>query len=131
MQTELTTIAWEPGFQLNLSSWADLEIAKRRGESPGELSACALNSCIFYLGAYVMTRDLVAHVEKGITWNAQVYEAWNYGRCQEIHKICRGLAPSDADSLLHASGYADVSLDELSDASDEAVQEAWAALYGE
>ena len=131
MQTELTTIAWEPGFQLNLSSWAVLEIAKRRGESPGELSACALNSCIFYLGAYVMTRDLVAHVEKGITWNAQVYEAWSYGRCDEIHRICRGLSPSDADALLHASGYADVSLDELSDASDEAVQEAWAALYGE
>ena len=29
------------------------------------------------------------------------------------------------------AGMRDVSLDELSDASDEAVQEAWDALYGE
>ena len=75
--------------------------------------------------------DVAGVRREGGIWNAQVYEAWNYGRCEEIHRICRGLSPSDADALLHASGYADASLDELSDASDEAVQEAWDALYGE
>lgn len=78
-----------------------------------------------------MTRDLVSHVEKGITCNAQVYKAWNYGRCEEIHKICRGLSPTDADALLHASGYAGVSLDQLRDALDDAIQEARDAMYRE
>lgn len=54
-----------------------------------------------------MTRDLVAHAEKGITWNTQVYEAWNYGRGRETHKTCRALSSPDADALLHASGYAE------------------------
>lgn len=78
-----------------------------------------------------MTRDLVSHIERGLIGSTLVYEAWNYARCQEIHAICHGLSSADADALLHASGYADISLDKLSDASDDAVQEARDALYGE
>ncbi len=50
---------------------------------------------------------------------------------KKFTESAEGFHRQNADALLHASGYADVSLDELSDASDEAVQEAWDALYGE
>lgn len=130
MQTEVNALDWERGFQLNLSTWADLEIAKRRCKDSHEVTARALKCCIYYQGHYVMTVDLVKHIEEGLTWNTQIYEAWNYGRCEEIHKICRGLSPTDADALLHASGYADVNLNEVSNASDKAVQEAWDEMYG-
>ncbi|MNN69578.1 hypothetical protein D3C81_1853730 [compost metagenome] len=78
-----------------------------------------------------MTQDLVELVSKSITWNAQIFEAWNYGFASDIHSICAKLSQPDAEILLHASGFANVSLADLYSASEEAVHDALQELYGE
>jgi len=123
---------WLHGLGLNLSTWRDLTCAKfKKGTTSGELMSIARDGCIYRDGAWVNPGDVAEEVSKSITWNAQVFEAWNYGFACKIHAICATLSSFDADILLIASGFAKQDLSELSRASSEAVAEAYRDLYGE
>jgi hypothetical protein len=91
----------------------------------------ARDGCIYRDGAWVNAGDVAEEVSKSITWNAQVFEAWNYGFACKIHAICATLSSFDAEILLTASGFDKQDLSELSRASSEAVAEAYRDLYGE
>ena len=122
---------WLHGLGLNLSSWRELTCAKFRGATSGELMSIARRGCIYREGAWVNACDLAEKVSKSITWNAQVFEAWNYGFACTIHAICTTLSSFDADILLTASGFDKQDLGELSRASSEAVAAAYRDLYGD
>lgn len=122
---------WLHGLGLNLSTWRELTCAKFKGASSGELMSIAREGYIYRGGAWVNAGGLAAEVSKSITWNAQVFEAWNYGFASNIHAICATLSSFDADILLTASGFGNQDLSELSRASSEAVADAYRDLYGE
>lgn len=123
---------WLHGLGLNLSTWRELTCAKfKKGATSGELMSIARDGCIYRDGAWVNAGDVAEEVSKSITWNAQVFEAWNYGFACKIHAICATLSSFDADILLIASGFDKQDLSELSRASSEAVAEAYRDLYGE
>ena len=122
---------WLHGLGLNLSTWRELTCAKFKGSTSGELMSIARDGIIYRDGAWVNAGDLAEEVSKSITWNAQVFEAWNYGFASKIHAISTTLSSFDADILLIASGFDKQDLDELSRASSDAVAQAYRDLYGE
>lgn len=122
---------WLDGLGLNLSTWRELTCAKLKGASAGEQMEIARQGCIYREGAWVNAGDIATKVSRSITWNAQVFEAWNYGFASKIHSICTTLTSFDADILLTASGFKNQDLNELSRASTDAVADAYRDLYGE
>lgn len=122
---------WLHGLGRNLSTWRELTCAKFKGVTSGELMSIARDGCVYRDGAWVNAGDLAEEVSKSITWNAQVFEAWNYGYACKIHAICATMSSFDADILLTASGFDKQDLKELSRASSVAVAEAYLDLYGE
>lgn len=122
---------WLHGLGLNLSTWREITCAKFKGATSGELMSIDREGYIYRSGAWVNAGGLAAEVSKSITWNAQVFEAWNYGFASKIHAICATLSSVDADILLTASGFDNQDLSELSRASSKAVADAYCDLYGE
>lgn len=122
---------WLNGLGLNLRTWRELTCAKLKGVSSGELMDIARDGYVYRDKAWVNAGNIAEDVAKSITWNAQIYEAWNYGFASKIHTICSTMTSFDADILLIASGLQNQDLSELSRASTEAVAEAHRDLYGE
>ncbi len=80
---------------------------------------------------WVNAGNIAEEVAKSITWNAQIFEAWNYGFASKIHAICATMTSFDADILLIATGFKNQDLNELSRSSTDAVAEAYRELYDE
>lgn len=122
---------WLNGLSLNLTTWRELTCAQLKGVPWHDQKRIALDGVVYRHGSWVNARDIVEEVGKSLTWNTQIFEAWDYGYASGIHEICDTLTSFDADILLIASGYKDQDLSELSRASTEAVAEAYRDLYGE
>ncbi|WP_046483530.1 hypothetical protein [Pseudomonas veronii] len=122
---------WLHGMGLNLSTWRELTCAKLKGVSSAELMSIARDGCVYRDGAWVNAGNIAEEVAKSITWNAQIFEAWNYGFASKIHAICATMTSFDADILLIATGFKNQDLNELSRSSTDAVAEAYRELYDE
>lgn len=131
MQFDVTFQDWQAGFDHNLKSWAFFMIAKVRRGSPEQLQRVALMANVWYRGRYVSTSDLVQAANDAPIWNGQVEACFELGCAQHIHEMCITLSQPDAEILLHASGFAGVTLEELQMAADAALREARLELYGE
>ncbi|EOD5601377.1 hypothetical protein AO946_26430 [Pseudomonas aeruginosa] len=121
---------WLAEHRRSVATWCDFYLAQFRGMASAELAEVAGQVLIYHKGRFVLAQDLAAEVVKSVR-PSQIFEQWNYECACAVHFAAQGLSSFDAAALLVASGYQDESLDELSSASDEAVQEAWHALYGE
>ena len=121
---------WLDGLGQNLSTWRELTCAQLQGVSSHELKGIAQAGVVYRDGAWVNAGDIVEAVANSLTWNTQIFEAWDYGFASGIHDICATLTSFDADILLIASGYKDQDLSKLSRASTDAVADAYRELYG-
>lgn len=122
---------WLDGLGQNLSTWRELTCAQVKGVSSHELTGIAQAGVVYLDGAWVNAGDIVKKIANSITWNAQIFEAWNYGVACAVHAICPTLTSFDAEILLIASGHKGQDLDELRGASSEAVADSYREMYGE
>lgn len=121
---------WLADHRCSVATWCDFYLAQLKGVTGAELSEVAGKVLLHHQGRYILAQDLAAEVVQGVRYS-QVFEQWNYDCACKVHNLARSMPPLDGAVFLAASGYLDVSMDELADASAEAIDEARLALYGE
>lgn len=121
---------WLADHRRSVATWCEFYLAEIRGVTGAELAEVAGRVLVHHNGRYVLAHDLAAEVVRSVR-HSQIFEQWNYDCACAVHYAARALAPFDGAAFLVASGYQELSLDELATASAEAIEEAKLALYGE
>ncbi len=98
-------------------------------DSPGFTARAAIVP-IWIDGRYVPAGSVLKQIEQSVPYS-QIFEQWEARVYEDVERTCRRLSAQDARVLIVTAGFHKVTEAEIFDAADEAVQEAWSALYGD